>query len=208
MSENIFFTNNSLNSSVPVPPIPEESFKLRQSFIRPRDAVTQKPQPSFSAGYGFPGFPFEQGPANPDNFCQGADIVLDSFLYFLGYPVDKDNYTLKAVLKPSVRDISPVWLGELGYGIYPQDRQGFYTVWIPSSVTSSLTAGTYYMGIVLKEDIAAGRGPTDRTEQLLNYVFNVEYCAMSAFPENVENSHEHRAEMESPWPNTPNTVGR
>lgn len=208
MAENIFYTNTSLNSSVTVPGVPEEMFKLQQSFIRPRNEKITDAIVSFSAGYGFPGFPFEKAPANPDNFCQGEDIVLDSFLYFLGAPVNKNAYTLKALIKSSVRNISPVWVGELDHGLYPQDREGFYTVWIPAAVTSEFTAGTYYMDIVAREDIATGKGPTDRTAQLLNYVFNIEYCAMSTFPENNNNSYVHRGEMSSDWPNTPNTVGR
>jgi hypothetical protein len=207
MSENIFYTNTSSNSSTAVEAVPEEMFNLQESLVRPRDKKSSKTKASFFSGYGFPGFPFEKAPSNPDIFCQGEDIVLDAFLYFLGAPVDKDAYTIKAIVKSSVRDTSTVWTGEMAYGLYPQDRQGFYTIWIPGGVSAKLTAGTYYMDLILKEDVAAGRGPTDRTAQLLTYVFGVEYCAMSSFPENLDNSYKHRQVMSGGWPNTPNTVG-
>jgi hypothetical protein len=207
MDKTVFFTQDGQGAALPLDV--ENYLNLKDSVITARDKKNRQALgTSGYFGYGFPGMPFDQGPANPDNFCQGEDIVLDTFLYFLGAPVGLDRYTIKVFLKSSLREVEAFWIGELSNGLYSTDRPGFYTVWIPGSVTAELTAGTYYMDIQVKEEVAAGAGPRDRISKLVSYVFNIEYCAMSPKPENIQNSHEHRGAQESIWPNTPNPTSR
>jgi hypothetical protein len=207
MESTVFFTQDSKNNSLPV----EISNLLNAEEPVLRARKPKKYGRSGSStyfGYGFPGMPFDRGEQEADSFCQGEDIIIDAVLYFLGKFVDLNTYSLSVILKTSLRAITPVWVGEISNGIYPVEQPGHFTIWIPSSITSEFTAGTYYLDIQLKEPLAAGAGPSDRVVQLVSYVFNLAYCAMSPKPENVYNASEHRSKLEPTWPNTPNPAVR
>jgi hypothetical protein len=207
MDKTVFFTQDGQGAALPLDVA--DYLELKESVITAKDKFFIKEVVSSSYyGYGFPGMPFDQGPTNPDNFCQGEDVVLNAFLYFLGAPVGLERYAIKVFLKSSLREIVPFWVGELSNGLYATERTGFYTIWIPGSVTAELTAGTYYMDVQVKEEVATGAGPRDRISKLASYVFNIVYCAMSPKPENIQNSHEHRGTQEALWPNTPNPTSR
>jgi len=207
MDKTVFFTQDGQGNATSLNVA--DYLSLKDSIVTARDKKSsQALGTSKYFGYGFPGMPFDQGAANPDNFCQGEDVILDTFLYFLGAPVATEQYTVQVFLKASLRELEPLWIGELTNGLYLTERVGFYTVWIPGSLTAEFTAGTYYMDIQVKEEVATGAGPRDRISKLVSYVFNIEYCAMSPNPENIKNSYEHRGAQEAIWPNTPNPSSR
>jgi len=156
---------------------------------------------------GIPGIPFERSSPNPDLFYQGEDIVYDLFLYHEGAPVSSDDYDIQLVVKTSPRAATVNWQGGLDNGVYPAPNQsGYYEVWIPSAVSASFIAGTYYLNVQIQERVGAGKGRFDRKYMLLQTHFNIDYSNFS--PKAEGQTHPLRAGMEVTWPNTPNTVGR
>jgi len=210
MENSIFYTPTASGISTPI----ETRYVLgrptpAESLIRPKAEVEPaSPTATVRAGYGFPGIPFEPGTPDPCNFCQGEDVVLDAFLYFAGSAVNWREYTLKVLVKSSVRQTDPSWVGEINNGLYHEEQQGYYTIWIPSAVTAELSGGTYYLDVLLKEEIATGKGLRDRTAKIASFTFNMIYCVMSPEPENLSSTATHRSTAPSIWPNTPDVVGR
>jgi hypothetical protein len=160
------------------------------------------------ATHGFPGIPLEKGIPNPDTFLQGEDAIFDSFLFYEGKEVVPADFNISVVLKASPRAVDKVWTGILENGIFQQQKPGFYTIWIPSLVTSQLLAGTYYMEVILKEGVGRGDGAHDRTISLAQYPFNIDYGVVSDNPETISNQNNKiRGTLEQTWPNSPNTIG-
>jgi hypothetical protein len=202
-----FYSENGSGQPHPVPML--EGFNTSeppQSKIVARDKsyVPSQAQTTFSK---ISGGPFELGEPNPATFCQGEDAIFDAYLYFLGAPFDHEKYRLQSVLKTSQRSSNILWRGETQAGIYPDKRPGVYTVWIPAAISAGLSAGAYYLDLFASEHVGAGAGPHDRTALVISTTFNLIYCSMSPWPENVSTTAEHRAQAEPVWPNAPNTIG-
>jgi hypothetical protein len=205
-----FFTPtlNGEASSVPRVVI-DNTVTLRSSEIKARNRQVSAPASSLMVD-SIPGIPFERGTPNPDLFYQGEDIVYDIFL-FNGEPVTTDDYDVLAMVKTSSRAYSVVWEGSLDLGVYPSPNQsGYYELWVPSNITSKLLAGTYYLDVMIREKIGAGKGRFDRKYILLQTSFNIEYSNFSPSPETLANNPEaaKRAGIEQVWPNHPDTIGR
>jgi hypothetical protein len=184
---------------------------LQTSIIRARNGQLNLQGKSSIMLDGVPGIPFEQGSSNPDSFFQGEDIVYDLFLFHDGKPVTTDDYTVKVYVKTSPRAYTVTWEGNIDAGIYASPPQsGYYELWIPSTVTESLFAGTYYLQVQIQERIGRGKGKYDRKHILLSNYFNIDYGNFSPHPEsNARNPDSlKRKDVEPVWPNGPDTVGR
>jgi hypothetical protein len=180
--------------------------ELKTSQIVSRTAQKNIHPQSSAAIDGIPGIPFEPGISNPDTFFQGEDVIYDVFLFHDGKPVVKEDYDVLVSVKTSPRARNAIWSAALDMGIYPiPNKEGYYEIWIPSSVTETMLAGTYYLNVMIKERFGAGKGRFDRRYVLLKTYFNIDY---SNFSEYVENrSLNARSSVEATWPNSPNTIG-
>jgi hypothetical protein len=182
----------------------------KESRITPRVNNRHEKTPAVRA-IGVPGIPFERGEPNPDVFYQGEDIVYDLYLYFDGAPVSVADYDIMVMVKASPRAFTVVWEGKLDSGVYPiQNAPGLFEVWIPSSATEQLRAGTYHIDVQLVESLARGKGRHDRKHVLLQHVFNIDYSTFSTKPETRSALGEKltREGVEATWPNSPDTVGK
>lgn len=184
---------------------------LQTSFIKARSSQEDLQLSSSLMLDGVPGIPFERAPGNPDSFYQGEDVVYDLFLYYAGKPVSTDDYIVTVHVKTSPRAYTVIWEGVLDSGVYPNPPQsGYYEVWIPSSVTAALFAGTYYLQVQIQEQVGTGKGRFDRKYVVLTHYFNIAYSNFSPSPEgNTRNPDSlSRKDVEPVWPNSPDTVGR
>jgi len=183
---------------------------LQSSQIKARNRQFAQTTTSTLAIDGVPGIPFERGTPNPDLFYQGEDIVYDLYLHHNGKPVAKEDYSVKVLIKASPRAYRVNWEGELNSGVYPsQQGAGYYELWIPSTATEALYAGTYYLNVLIQERVGAGKGRFDRKYMLLQTYLNIAYSNFSEHPES-RGSYPgglSRGGIETVWPNTPDTIG-
>lgn len=181
---------------------------IKSSEIKARGRQRKATEIYYAALDNIPGIPFERGVPNPDTFYQGEDIVYDLFLFHEGANVSSDDYDINVLIKTSPRAYIAVWEGKLDFGVYKiNNREGYYEVWIPSSVTAELLGGSYYVDVMITERIGKGGGRYDRKYVLLQTVFNLEYSNFSPAPESLTSSSS-RSNVEETWPNKPDTVGR
>ena len=184
---------------------------LQTSIIRARNGQEDLQASSSLMIDGVPGIPFETSNPNPDTFYQGEDIVYDLYLYHNGAPVSADDYDIKVYVKTSPRAYTINWEGSVDNGVYSLPPQsGYYELWIPSTVTSTLFAGTYYIQVQIQERVGSGKGRYDRKYVLLNTYFNIEYSNFSPAPESSAYNPDSlkRKDVEPVWPNGPDTIGR
>ena len=182
----------------------------KESKISARMSSRHEKTPAVRA-VGVPGIPFERGEPNPDVFYQGEDIVYDLYLYFEGAPVTVEDYDVMVMVKASPRAFTVDWQGTLDNGVFSDpNKPGSFEVWIPSSATEGLRAGTYHIEVQLVESPARGKGRYDRKYVLLQHVFNIDYSTFSPKPETRSALAERltRVGVEPTWPNSPDTVGR
>jgi hypothetical protein len=183
---------------------------VRSSEIKARNRQFKNTPASTLALDGMPGIPFERGLPNPDLFYQGEDAVYDLFL-FNGAPISSAEYDVSVLVKTSPRAYNVVWQGTLDNGVYPAPNEsGYYEVWIPSNVTATFFAGTYYLDVLVHEKLGSGKGRYDRKYLALQTVFNIEYSNFSPSPETLAGNPKalSRAGMEEVWPNQPDTIGK
>lgn len=185
---------------------------LQTSVIKARGRQFKASIPSTLAIDGMPGIPFERGEPNPDVFFQGEDIVYDLFLFYDGKPVSSEEFDVLISVKTSPRASTASWLGSTtDMGVYPAPTgSGYYEVWIPSSVTDNLMAGSYHLDVMIKEKIGSGKGRYDRKYAILQTYLNIDYGNFSTRPETAEASAANplkRSDATGVWPNTPNTIG-
>jgi len=185
---------------------------LQSSLIKARGRQFKSSPPSALAIDGIPGIPFERGEPNPDTFFQGEDIVYDLFLFYDGKPVSSEEFDVLISLKTSPRAGTASWLGSTtDMGVYPTPTgSGYYEVWIPSSVTDNLLAGTYHLDVLIKEKLGSGKGRYDRKYMILQTYLNIDYGNFSLRPETAGRAAENpskRSDAEPTWPNSPNTIG-
>ena len=181
------------------------------SQIRSRSRQYKYAAPIVVEFNGIPGVPlFERADPNPDLFYQGEDIVYDMILVHNYEPVSTEEYDVFASIKTSPRAKAAIWQGSLDNGVYPvPNTAGHYELWVPSSVTDTLLAGTYYLDVLIQERIGEGKGKFDRKFVVLQHMFNLEYSNFSGAPENANaSSSRERINLERTWPNMPNTVGK
>jgi hypothetical protein len=181
---------------------------LQTSRIRARNPQSNSINiPSLTID-GIPGVPFERGIPNPDTFYQGEDIVYDLFLYYEGDYVKAADYDVLVSVKTSPRASSAVWTGSIDNGVYPiPNNEGYFELWIPSTITSTFLAGSYYLDVLLQEQIGRGKGRYDRKYVLVRTAFNIEFSNFSTNAESVTNTT-LRQGVVGVWPNTPDTIGR
>lgn len=204
-----FYSNTEDGNTVPVDLTVSRGIEILKKSV----LVGRKQEPtdffvSSTAGFGFPGIPFVPGEPNPSNFCQGEDVIFDAFLYYQGEPVTQDKYKIVTQVKSSLRSVNTIWTGEIQNGVYPEEKPGYYTVWIPADKTTTLFAGSYNLNVFLSQSVGEGTGPHDRKISLIDIVFNIEYCGGSENPENVRLSGDlpHRTSLKRTWPNSPDII--
>jgi hypothetical protein len=206
-----FYVNDVDGKSIPFPLMSSDGIlEPRESKITSRKHTAVKQYVSPLGTHGFPGVPFESGEPNPAVYSQGEDIIFDTYLYYAGKTVSSKTFKINVIVKSDPHQIDPVWLGSLNNGLYPMDREGYYEIWIPSSITSNLFAGSYYVDITITEPVGTGKGTKDRTIFLLSYNFSIEYTAASPNPESAASSGglKSRDMLQNTWPNAPGTIGR
>lgn len=160
---------------------------------------------------GIPGVPFEKSNPNPDVFYQGEDIIYDAVLIYNGKYVNTDDHEILVRVKKTPRDPSPSWEGFLDNGVYEyKETPGKFEFWIPSTVSGSFLAGSYFLQVLLKEKIGRGAGRFDRRYVILETYFNIDYGNFSPAPESRQpgEAQQLRSNLPSTWPNAPDTVGR
>ena len=160
---------------------------------------------------GIPGMPFERTLPNPDLFYQGEDIIYDALLINNGTHVDSETYDIIVSVKKTPRDQAATWEGILDNGVYEDKSQpGHFEFWIPSAVSGTFLAGTYYLQVMLREKLGKGKGRFDRQYVVLQTYFNIDYGNFSPAPESrqVGPGTELRNNLQATWPNAPDTVGR
>ena len=207
----LFFVPDSTATSQQIYKVVQDySEYLKTSEIRARTGQSDKFASKMVID-NIPGVPFERGLSNPDNFYQGEDIVYDLYLFFDGKDVNTEEYDITASIKPNSRAHNPIWTGVLDFGIYPiKDEPGRFELWIPSNATASFFAGSYYLDVQVAEKIGRGDGRYDRKHIIAQTIFNVAYSNFSTKLETSSSSDStaSRAELESTWPNQPDTIGR
>lgn len=160
---------------------------------------------------GIPGMPFERAIPNPDVFYQGEDIIYDASLIYNGTPVTADNYDVLVSVKRTPRDQTASWEGVLDNGVYEDKEQpGRFEFWIPSAVSGTFLAGSYYLQVLLRERLGKGKGRFDRQHIILQTYFNIEYGNFSPAPESRQAGpgQQLRNNLQATWPNAPDTVGK
>lgn len=207
----LFYVPDSKGDSQEIYKVVQEHAEyLKTSEIRARTGQTDRFANKMVID-NVPGIPFERGIQNPDNFYQGEDIVYDVYLFFDGKEVNTEEYDISVILKPSPRAYTPIWTGVLDFGVYPiKDEPGRFELWIPSAATSSFFVGSYYLDVQVSEKIGRGDGRYDRKHILVQTMFNIAYSNFSTKLETSSNndSTASRADLESTWPNQPDTIGR
>lgn len=203
-----YFVPNNLGDSTEInKTISENTERLEVSEIRARASQSKEPwytSPSFGVD-GTPGIPFERGTPNPDLFYQGEDIVFDLLLVHDGKKVTSNDFQIHAVVKTSTRAVNAIYTAELDKGIDPwPNTPGYFELWIPSSVTSTMLPGTYTLAVQISERIGQGTGKYDRKHIALQHYFNIEYSNFSTTVENSSNIL--RGNVEATWPNSPSTI--
>lgn len=204
-----FYSNIEAGASVPVGLDTDRNIEsVRKSVVVGRKVESPDIFVSSVAGFGFPGIPFVPGEPNPASFCQGEDAIFSAFLFNEGEPVTSEKFKIEARVKSSLRSVDFVWCGELQNGIYPEQREGYYSIWIPSDTTNDWYAGTYVLNIFLSEAVGDGPGPHDRKISLIDTFFNIEYCGGSKNPENVKRKGNlpGRNKLNNTWPNSPDII--
>jgi hypothetical protein len=204
-----FYTNDDKNKSLPVGLVLAGNMEtVKQTIVSGRKSDLPALFSSSTAGFGFPGIPFVAGVPAPPNFCQGEDIIFDTFLFYAGTEVTTEKFNISASIKRAFRAVNFIWTGSIGSGVYKEDREGYYTIWIPSAKTEDIYAGSYILNIFLTEAVGDGEGPHDRKISLVDVMFNVEYCGGSKNPENVRRAGDlkGRNSLNRSWPNSSDTV--
>jgi hypothetical protein len=206
-----FAVNNSGNSQEVYKAVIDGLESLQSSELRTRNRQPVRPPASSLLIDGVPGMPFENTTPNPDSFFQGEDIVYDAILLAGGKYVSSEYYDVLVRIKKTPRDSSPSWEGFLDNGIYEDKTQpGRFELWIPSAVTGTFLAGSYYLQIILKEKLGKGGGRFDRQYVALQTYFNIEYGNFSPAPESRQpgEGQQLRNSLVATWPNAPDTIGR
>lgn len=208
---NTLFTSDAQGNSLGLPKVIIDSIQAaKRSTIRSRGGEKFAVPPSSITVDGVPGVPFEEGTPNPDVFYQGEDVIFDAYLYFDGAEVDPDKFDVNVIVKTSPRSFNVVWNGTLGNGVYATENPGYFEIWIKASDISAIRAGSYYLEIQLKEKEGQEAGRFPRTRTAIQHVFNIDYNVFSQRPEAANGNPNvlRRENIESTWPNTPNTIGR
>lgn len=113
-------------------------------------------------------------------FYQGDSIELDVYLNIDNQPVLENDWNIKAIVKKNVYANNIIWQGEYRNGIEKNDTAGYYKITIPSVVTSTSLAGTYWMDVVVTEK--NGKGTTDRSFVVVHQPFMLNYTVASPHP--------------------------
>lgn len=207
----LFYVPDSKGDSEQIYKIVQEHTEyLKVSEIRARTGQTDKYANKMVID-NIPGIPFERGPQNPDSFYQGEDIVYDVYLFFDGKDVTTEYYDISVTVKPNSRAYTPVWVGNLDFGIYEiKDAPGRFELWIPSAITANFLAGSYYLDVQGSEKIGRGEGKYDRKNILVQTIFNISYSNFSNNPESASSNRSGigRGSLEATWPNRPDTIGK
>jgi hypothetical protein len=207
----LFYVPDSRGDSEQIYKVVQEHTEyLKTSEIRARTGQTDRFANKMAID-NIPGVPFEKGIQNPDTFYQGEDIVYDVYLFFDGKDVSVEDYDIVAVIKSSFRAYTPVWTGVLDFGVYPiKDEPGRFELWIPSAATVDFFVGSYYLDVQVAEKIGRGDGRYDRKHVLVQTMFNINYSNFSTKIEtnSIGGSTATRSDLESTWPNQPDTIGR
>ena len=184
---------------------------LRMSEIRSRNSqIKSTPIPTVILD-GIPGMPFEKAVSNPDTFYQGEDIIYDASLLHNGAAVTTEDYDVLVSIKRTPRDQTASWEGVLDNGVYEDKEQpGRFEFWIPSTISGTFLAGSYYLQVLLRERLGKGKGRFDRQYIILQTYFNIEYGNFSPAPESRQPGpgQQLRNNLQATWPNAPDTVGR
>lgn len=206
-----FFTPDSQgNSQELYKTLTDNLESLVSSSIKARNRQVKTLPSSTLMLDGIPGIPFERSAPNPDVFYQGEDIVYDVVLIHEGKPVTPDDYDIVAVVKTGPRSGKTTFILRPDSGIFQVvGEPGRFELWIPATQTESLFAGIYVVDIQITERVSEGVGRFDRRYVMLQQYFNIEYSNFSPNPESANsNSTLQRSDIESVWPNNPDTVGK
>jgi hypothetical protein len=172
------------------------------TILNPRQNDHQIQSQNPIADFGVPGVPFVPPiPATPV-FSQGEDIIYDAILAIDGCSVTPDKWNIEIIVKTNQFNLASVWIGVLDNGLYYNAPNDEYQIWIPSSLTSNIAAGTYMMDVKATEKVGSGKGIKDRTIVLASTYFGIEYTAASPHPDSVSSlpGRFDRATLEKTYP--------
>jgi len=137
------------------------------------------------------GVPPMEGTPLPPAFKQGEDVFLEVHLRLDDKPITIDNWDLSAILKQNKYAECPLWTGILNNGIYEGKdgkTEGCYEIIIPSSVTSDLKMGTYWLDIKGHQKLGKSDGIRDFTMVFLTQPITIDYSPSSPNPGKALNS--------------------
>jgi hypothetical protein len=172
------------------------------TILRPRLNTPPIPSQNPIADFGVPGVPFVEPVPSTPVYSQGEDIIYDAVLAVDGHIVTPDKWNIEVIVKTNQFTIGDVWLGVLENGLYYNTPEVAYQIWIPSSLTSNIAAGTYMLDVKATEKIGVGKGIKDRTVVLASTYFAIEYTASSPHPDSTSSlpGRFDRATLEHSYP--------
>lgn len=127
---------------------------------------------------GYP--PAAQTSAPLIQFFKGEDILFEGYLSYDDKPVTSDNWIIKGVIKAGTFNKDIIWEGSMNEGIYIEPAlPGYYKILVPSSTMEAYSAGTYWLDILIKEQIGSSNNFRDRTILLSRVPFSYDVTASS-----------------------------
>ena len=133
---------------------------------------------------------------------QGDDLVFEISLLIDGQPVNPDEWALTVVIKPGVNALETTWEGELNDGVTPITQlPGMYKIFVSKDVTSTLAAGTYWIGVRATEKLVKKEG-RNASFTIAQVPFTLDYAITSPLPESAspEADKLDRSTIESTYP--------
>lgn len=139
------------------------------------------------------GYPPEPQTSAPlIQFFNGEDLEFEGYLEYDGKAVTSEDWLIHAVVKSSTFGKNAVWEGKVSDGIYTEaSRPGYYKILIPSSDMYELASGTFWLDIVIKEQLGRTNNLRDRTILLSRIPFSYDTTASSVKITDTRNASEH-----------------
>lgn len=138
------------------------------------------------------GYPPEPQTSAPlIQFFNGEDLEFEGYLNYDEKAVTSEDWLIYAVVKSSTFGKNIIWEGKVSDGIYTEAaRPGYYKIIIPSSHMSDFASGTFWLDIVIKEQLGRTNNLRDRTILLSRIPFSYDSTASSVRITDTRNTSE------------------
>ena len=113
---------------------------------------------------------------------QGCDILGNVTLYYDGKPIDPEAWDLKVVVKRSLKELTPMWCGDMKLGLYTVDAtNGLYRFRIPADISKDFPPGAYFYTVIGYQHV--GTEPFAIKANLASGMFDLDLDATSPNPQ-------------------------